>query len=136
MAKAFQCDRCGKLVAGSNSTIVGVYSYKGKELCTKCFREYKRFMDGAELGLCEEDVRYLFNTLNNAWAFAKQGFDEVCDCSNCFHKDVCDSYHPHSDASMCNRFVSKYSIALGEEKREKFMNAVEKCLKILDGDWS
>lgn len=134
MAKAFQCDRCGKLVAGSNSKVVAQYGYVGKELCEECFEEYKRFIDGATLGLCADDVRYLFNTLNDAWAFNKQGFDEVCECSNCFHKDVCDSYSQHSDASMCNRFVSKYSITLGEEKREKLMKAVEKCLDILDSN--
>lgn len=130
MAKAFQCDRCGKLVAGSNSKVIGQYGHVGNELCDECFAEYRSFMDGYNLGLYKDDVRYLFNTLNEAWAFAKQDFDEVCECNKCFHKDVCDNYHPHSDASMCNMFVSKYGITLGEEKREKLMNAVEECLKV------
>ena len=136
MAKAFQCDRCGKLVAGETNKLVGQYTYKNKELCDECFEEYEMFMDGAELGMCNDDVGYVFNVLNEVHAdviMAKQEPIHM-DCCECYHRYICDSYAGEmvSDASQCKLFAYEKGINKTVYQNAKLMNVVEKCLTFLD----
>ena len=132
MAIAYQCDRCKKLVAGHPYEYITSSHDEGYHLCEDCSDSFDKFVYGATLGLDKETAAQLFNTLNDAWAFAKQ--DEITElvCSNCYHHGTCDSYSRYSDASQCKQFVSARGIVMDAKKKQKLMHAVEECLNILN----
>ena len=84
MAKAYQCDRCGKLVAGSNSNVISQYGYVGKELCDECFEEYKMFMSGADIGMNQRTIAEMENTLEYALTFTETGILKTA-INKCLH---------------------------------------------------